>query len=177
MVATGQLLEDNSRVNAWSILGVNDETSERVVTSLNPTDAMTEYRAAVEHVLGKLEADIMTVAWGFARPFTVRDVLGGLNSLRTRRLAYTTVMTTVVRLADKGLLRRTRGGYQHQYEVAQTPRQFLYQASLHLAERILSDFGDVAIASFLAALETVDPERLNRLKAQAREDVPQNEAF
>jgi predicted transcriptional regulator len=53
--------------------------------------------------LGDLECEIMELVWRKANPtVTVRDIY---ESLRQQRpIAYTTVMTTMVRLAEKGLL-------------------------------------------------------------------------
>ena len=51
--------------------------------------------------LGPLEVDVMEVMWQFGAS-NVRDVVGRLE----RKLAYTTVMTTLDRLFKKGLLDR-----------------------------------------------------------------------
>src|SRR5881409_2704672 len=62
-------------------------------------------RPGIRKVLGDLEAEIMELIW--ARPTdqgpTVRDVFETLYE--RRRLAYTTVMNTMARLARKNLLR------------------------------------------------------------------------
>jgi predicted transcriptional regulator len=51
--------------------------------------------------LGPLEVDVMEAMWQFGAS-NVRDVVGRLE----RKLAYTTVMTTLDRLYKKGLLNR-----------------------------------------------------------------------
>jgi predicted transcriptional regulator len=51
--------------------------------------------------LGPLEIDVMEAIWQFG-PSNVRDVVSRLE----RKLAYTTVMTTLDRLFKKGLLER-----------------------------------------------------------------------
>lgn len=51
--------------------------------------------------LGPLEVDVMEAMWQFGAS-NVRDVVGRLE----RKLAYTTVMTTLDRLFKKGLLKR-----------------------------------------------------------------------
>jgi predicted transcriptional regulator len=62
-------------------------------------------RQGIRKVLGDLEAEIMELVW--ARPVgqgtTVREIFEMLYE--RRRLAYTTVMNTVARLARKHLLR------------------------------------------------------------------------
>ena len=53
--------------------------------------------------LGDLECEIMELVWKLAQPtVTVRDVFNALR--KEREIAYTTVMTTMVRLSEKGLL-------------------------------------------------------------------------
>lgn len=61
--------------------------------------------------MGSLEADVLDVLWREAEPMTpamVNDRLGG-------DLAYTTVMTILVRLWKKGLLDRTKVGRGYAY--------------------------------------------------------------
>jgi predicted transcriptional regulator len=54
--------------------------------------------------LGDLECEIMELVWKKANPtVTVREVYDILR--HQRDIAYTTVMTTMVRLAEKGLLK------------------------------------------------------------------------
>ena len=121
---------------------------------------------AVERHLGELEAEIMRVMWPRGAA-TVREVLAALNAARERQIAYTTIMTVMGRLADKGLLRRRLIGKAHHYEVAQTEEQFLHAASRRLIRSLIDDFGDVALAEFMAELEHVEPERRKRLKRLA----------
>ena len=74
----------------------------------------------VAKLLGELELEIMCIAWAH-QTVTVRDVLDVLAS--TRPLAYTTIMTIMGRLVDKGLLATekqgktfcTQKGRQHQH--------------------------------------------------------------
>ena len=75
---------------------------------------------AARHLLGEARGggDVDHVAPAVP---TVREVLQDLQ--RPRKLAYTTVMTVLARLAEKGLLGRRREGKAHAYEVTQTPRR------------------------------------------------------
>jgi predicted transcriptional regulator len=56
-------------------------------------------------VLTEQELEIMKLVWGLDHP-TVRDVYEAL--LERRKIAYTTVMTMMNLLVDKGHLKRTR---------------------------------------------------------------------
>ncbi|MFD8352430.1 BlaI/MecI/CopY family transcriptional regulator [Streptomyces coelicoflavus] len=106
---------------------------------------------------GTLESDVMEALWQAGEPLPVRAVLDTLNRTRTEQLAYTTVMTVLTRLAEKGALERTRHG-----------RGFLYtpvaedEAGLAVRE-VLRRYGDAAVAHFVSA-SAADPQAKERLR-------------
>src|SRR5712692_2096823 len=87
-------------------------------------------------VLGPLEGRIMRAIWSgeVAESFVVRDV-----QAKTRGLAYTTVMTTLNRLADKGLLtvRAVPRPRAHVYQSAGSPVDFLAAAGRDHAKQLV----------------------------------------
>lgn len=123
----------------------------------------------IDKLLGDLEHEIMEIMWARGEG-SVRDLLGVLNSRRgaDRKLAYTTVMTVMARLADKGLLRRERVGKAHEYQVAESREAFVDRASGDIARQLVEDFGEAAIASFLNVLEGVAPDRLEQLRRRVK---------
>lgn len=108
----------------------------------------------------------MAAAWsrGLPTPFVVRDVAELLP-----HLAYTTVMTTVQRLATKSLLAGSpRGGpHGHQYTVRESPAEFVQRMSHVQAQAAVERFGDAALAAFAAQLDSLTPEQRARLKRLA----------
>lgn len=64
--------------------------------------------------LGPLEREVMDVMWGTC-PCSVRDVCDRLKE--DREIAYTTVMTVMSRLVEKGVLCRFKKGKAHVYDV------------------------------------------------------------
>jgi len=64
-------------------------------------------------LLGELERRVMEHLWTASQPQTVRDVHAGVSVRRD--LAYTTVMTVLRRLADKGLVVQYRDDRAHGY--------------------------------------------------------------
>ncbi|MGH2759093.1 MAG: BlaI/MecI/CopY family transcriptional regulator [Actinomycetota bacterium] len=114
-------------------------------------------------ILGPLEAEVMRVVWPAKVPVSVREVLARLNEGRSEALAYTTVMTVMTRLADKGVLSRRPEGRGYVYE-ATVPDE----ASIAV-RGLLRQFGDAAIAS-LADEARADPKLLRRLERLLRED-------
>lgn len=111
--------------------------------------------------LGELQARIMEIAWDRGR-VTVRDVLGALDSQRD--LAYTTVMTVMARLADEGVLARERDGKTYIYRPVHTREEFRAGISGSIVNDLVADFGEVALAQFVDALEHADPASLERLR-------------
>ena len=121
-----------------------------------------------EKLLGDLELAIMNIAWN-RESVTVRDVLEALNQDRKRTLAYTTVMTVMGRLADKGLLAVEKRGKTYHYRSTQTREQFEARMARNLVHSLLTDFGgEVVLNQFVRELSSVDPDRLARLEEMAR---------
>ncbi len=118
-------------------------------------------------LLGRLEARIMRAVWTgqVPAPFAVRDVRAHMAEL-----AYTTVMTTLRRLADKGLLvaDATVGKRAYDYHSAGTPEAFLAAASRREAQQVLDRYGDAALAAFAARLEALTPQQRKRLEELER---------
>lgn len=106
---------------------------------------------------GELESLVMNVLWDSDEPLTpasVRDRLG-----RSRSLAYTTVMTILTRLWDKGFVERRQVGRAFAY----TPRQSREEQAAQRMGELLAATGDrsVALSRFVASLP---PEQLAELR-------------
>jgi len=123
-------------------------------------------RAATGDFLGPLETAVMERLWRRG-PATVRDVVDDVG--RSRGLAYTTVMTVMVRLQAKGLLRRERHGKTYLYRAAFTREEHRARLSRDLARGLVSQFGDAALAAFTAELDDVDTAHRAALRRAARE--------
>jgi predicted transcriptional regulator len=108
-------------------------------------------------LLGPLEAEVMRVLWRADEPLTVRELLGQLNDNRNPRLAYTTVMTVMNRLVDKGALSRERRGRGYAYEPTAD------SAAGIAVQNVVRDFGDAALAQFMDQARA-DPAVLRRLQ-------------
>ncbi len=111
--------------------------------------------------LGELEAEVMELAWNRGAWLGVNDLLAALKG---RQRAYTTVMTIVTRLCDKGLLERRRDGRGFVYRPALSKEQIAAQA----LREVLADADDpqAVLAHFVKDLEA-SPELLARLRTLA----------
>ena len=107
--------------------------------------------------LGSLEAEVMEVLWSSAAPRTVREVLDALNERRPAPLAYTTVMTVLVRLADKGVLVRDQHGRSFTYAPVISD-----EAALAVRD-VVRDYGEAAVAHLVEEARA-DPKLYRRLR-------------
>lgn len=118
----------------------------------------------MERLLGPLERKVMAALWNLGSG-SVRDVLETFPA--TKRPAYTTLMTVMGRLYEKGLLSRERRGHAYLYRPIFTREGFIREASRKAVREVLERFGDVAVTHFLeeARLSPEQLERLRRLEA------------
>lgn len=125
--------------------------------------------SAVEHILGELELAIMRLMWARGSA-TVREILRLLQA-DGRQLAYTTVMTVMGRLVSKGLLTRELDGKTHVYRTAQSEEELLQSVAAQRVQALVEEFGDLAIAQFLATVDELPPERRRQLERLADGDA------
>jgi predicted transcriptional regulator len=118
-------------------------------------------RQPLAQVLGPLEADIMEVVWARGE-VTVRDVHRALSGQRD--IAYTTVMTTLGRLADKGLLQRIESQPAHRYLPLVSKEQYATSTVHSVVDWLVSHFPDPAVAYFVDRVEKDDEEVIERLR-------------
>ena len=117
-------------------------------------------RHTLAEVLGPLETEIMDVVWERGE-VTVRDVHRALEA--NRPIAYTTVMTTLGRLADKGLLQRLEDQPAHRYIPLMTRDQYARSTVKSVVDWLIGHFPDPAVAYFLDRVEREDEAVIERL--------------
>ena len=80
-----------------------------------------------------------------------------------RPLAYTTVMTTMDRLYQKGLLQRVKSGKAFLYAPRFSRREFEEILTAEVLRGLASDTRESLISAFLDLLSEIDPKSLDRL--------------
>ncbi|PID50726.1 MAG: CopY family transcriptional regulator [Propionibacteriales bacterium] len=113
--------------------------------------------------LGELEFRVMQALWAGDVAMTVRDVYEELQA--ERKLAYTTVMTVLDRLAKKSMVNRVLNG-----------RAWYYRPSLSLASLVgrqmyatLRDAGPDSKGALKEFVFRLSPEELEMLKGVVSE--------
>jgi predicted transcriptional regulator len=122
-------------------------------------------KKAVPPPLHELEAEVMEEAWRHEE-VTVRDVLEALNRGAKQR-AYTTVMTIMSRLDEKGLLERRREGRADVYRPTLSREEYLQARAGAQVDELVADYGEVAMAHFARQLNTLDGDRRAALRKLA----------
>jgi predicted transcriptional regulator len=116
--------------------------------------------------LGELEDAVMTRVWEWNRPVTVREVLEDLR--RERSIAYTTVMTVLDNLRQKGWVRREQEGRAYRYAAVSTRAAY----SAALMNDVWSE-SDNPAAALVAFFGMMSPEQTEALRDALRVgDVP-----
>src|SRR4051794_30607432 len=103
----------------------------------------------------------MTRVWKWNRPVTVREVLEDLQ--QERSIAYTTVMTVLDNLHQKGWVRREAEGRAYRYEAVST--RAAYSAALMNEAWSASDNPAAALVAFF---DMMSPEQRHALRDAVR---------
>ncbi len=116
--------------------------------------------------LGRLESDVLR-ALGSLTEAPARDVQEHLEQ-EGRRVAYTTVATTLGRLWSKGLVRRRRescrGGERYVYRTGDFERRYLRQ----LLSGVVRLFGPSGVVHLTEELQKLDPAQERELRRRLR---------
>jgi predicted transcriptional regulator len=116
-------------------------------------------KASLEQ-LGELETELMERAWAH-QEISVR----GLHQEMGKRLAYTTLMTTLDRLYKKGLLHRRKEGKAYFYSPVLTERQYQESLTQHFFGMVLNDRKNsgAVLSRFVEAVGEADQRMLEEL--------------
>ncbi len=110
---------------------------------------MSRRREEPEGLLGPLETEVMETVWDLGDT-TVRDVHEALADRRD--LAYTTVMTTMARLASKGLLERDTSGLAHRYRPVITREEYAETTVTSVVDWLVERFPEPAMSYFVKVM-------------------------
>lgn len=99
-----------------------------------------------------------------AGPAPVREILDGINATAERERAYTTVLTVLGRLEEKGFVTREREGRRDVYAAAVERDTWMRGRASGDVDRLLDAYGDVALAHFAEQVERLDDARRAELR-------------
>lgn len=114
--------------------------------------------------LGPLEREVMEAVWKSA-PASVAEVRAALGD----RHAYTTIMTILVRLAEKGQLEREKRGRNYVYSAADSGAaqtgQWLARAIAGVDKRVKGQI----VQHFVGSIGDLDEDLLDQLEKEIRD--------
>lgn len=119
------------------------------------------HEEGIQKVLGNLEAEVMEAVWARGEA-TVGDVHAALAA--HREVAYTTVKTIMVRLAEKGYLVRSIGGRAHRYRPTKSREEFLKEVGQEVLRGLFVGFGEPVLAHLVETVREWDLARLDGLR-------------
>ena len=112
---------------------------------------------------GQLESAIMDVIWAGTRPYAVRDVRERMTY--GRPVAYTTVMSTMSRLAKNQFLRIEKHEQTYVYTPTMTEQEFISRFVSHILADLFISFSDATLQG-LATLPQQEAERARQYLAE-----------
>lgn len=113
----------------------------------------------------------MTRVWQWNRPVTVREVLEDLQ--QERSIAYTTVMTVMDNLHQKGWVRREVDGRAYRYTAVST--RAAYAAALMNEAWSQSDNRAAALVAFFGMMSPEEREALRDAVRMVQEPEPERD--
>lgn len=117
---------------------------------------------ALGDVLGPLGAAIMEAVWARGEA-NVGDVAQDLRSRQGRDHAYTTIMTVMGRLHERGALDREKRGRQYVYRPTASRPDLIDQLSAQAVDKLVDRYGTSALRHFALKVADLDPEVRRRL--------------
>jgi len=124
-------------------------------------------KSGIRARLHDLEADVMDVVWSRNLDrFAVGDVLRVLE--RRRDIAYTTVMTTLGRLHEKGLLAREKDGKRYVYSPHMTREDFLQDTAREVLDGLGAASAQHALALLGEKVSEASPDELDEIEQMVR---------
>jgi predicted transcriptional regulator len=127
---------------------------------------MGKRKGELDGLLGPLETEVMETVWRLGET-TVRDVHADLA--QRRDLAYTTIMTTMARLASKGLLHRDTTGLAHRYRATMSREEYARSTVTSVVDWLVDSFPEPAMAYFVDVIdEGTDPKVVDALRTKIR---------
>ena len=127
--------------------------------------------AVLKKLLGSLELEVMECMWQISES-TVRQVTKTIDCKRP--IAYTTVMTVMGRLVDKGLLTRTKYCRRYHYRVVRSKDEFLRQTTRNMVHTLLDNFGDLAVEAFWEEINKIGVDRFKQLRDLVQETTDES---
>jgi predicted transcriptional regulator len=120
--------------------------------------------------LGSLESQIMEILWEAKEPIKGRTVYEKI--LSKRHIAYTTVMTVLERLTQKGFTsKKLAQDRAYVFQAALSKHRYIQDSSKTVLLELLSLSGPAGVAAFVDTLYTLDQKTVSELEKCIKEKM------
>jgi predicted transcriptional regulator len=162
------LMQSGAQVDSGSIKASSQSLPRRLFVTVLGSEPMAR-NPILEDVLGPLGAAIVReiAARGEASVAEVRECL---RRTHRRDHAYTTVMTVMFRLHERGVLLRERRGRQYLYRLPDGEADVIDRLSALAVDRLIDRYGTAALRHFALRLADLDSATRRRLEMLAEEE-------
>ena len=126
-------------------------------TKIKPPDLTVTFhpeKSGLEKFMGRLESEVMKVVWTNG-PMTVKRAVYFIN--KEHKYAYTTIMTIMARLSEKGLLSRKKQGQSYFYTPTTDEKQFIRLAAEKVLAGLMGDYRSVTLNIFHRVRKATKP--------------------
>ncbi len=128
------------------------------------------YEEGINRFFGSLEAKVMEALWEHEK-LTIKQTHDMLNSAAA--ISLNAVMTVMIRLSEKGILRKeTTGGGRNRltfFYPTQTKDQFIEEQTKVVTAGLIEDFGPLVVNHFIEQLDSIDDELIEKLEKRLNE--------
>lgn len=111
--------------------------------------------------ISELEQYVMNIVWSLHQ-CTVRDVLMVVIK-KNKPIAYTTVLTILQRLYDKGLVVKKKEGKAFIYKAKISKEAYSRSMAQGFLKKFITSFGEVGIASFAESIDSLSKKEKDYL--------------
>jgi predicted transcriptional regulator len=108
--------------------------------------------------LSDLEREVMEVVWASDDELSVRQVAELVNAGGGKQRAYTTFMTILSRLHNKGIVDRRRQGKSDLYRPTVSRARYLEARARTEVDALVGEYGDIALAQFARQVSNSGPD-------------------
>ena len=117
--------------------------------------------------VSNLEADIMKIVWDSKR-ITVREVHEIMLKKEMEKkehgfIPYTTVMSTMSTLSEKGLLKQDKSAKTYMYSAAVGNKELSQSIIKSVAAKLLNDSGNELVSKFLSDSKNISTEGIKKM--------------
>jgi predicted transcriptional regulator len=117
--------------------------------------------------ISALEAEIMKIVWN-KKSITVREVheiilIGEIGKKEHGFIPYTTIMSTMSALADKGLLKQDKSSKTYIYSAGINKKELSSSIIKSVAEKLLNNTSNELVSKFLSNSNNISIDGINKL--------------